>query len=124
MLQRLEADLDLVDPKTISGNVASRFQLLQRPDAAVHGVAEMRVAARTVGHAADVVQQQDVHAIQAKAMQAGLVGAHHPIIAVVENRHERQRIRSEEHTSELQSLMRISYAVFGLQKNNNNTKQI
>src|SRR3546814_8768131 len=28
------------------------------------------------------------------------------------------RLRSEEHTSELQSLMRISYAVFCLQKNN------
>src|SRR3546814_8599220 len=30
--------------------------------------------------------------------------------------------RSEEHTSELQSLMRISYAVFCLKKNNNNIK--
>src|SRR3546814_2987116 len=30
-----------------------------------------------------------------------------------------QAIRSEEHTSELQSLMRISYAVFCLKKNNN-----
>src|SRR3546814_1985768 len=30
-------------------------------------------------------------------------------------------IRSEEHTSELQSLMRISYAVFSLKKTNNNT---
>src|SRR3546814_4385145 len=30
--------------------------------------------------------------------------------------------RSEEHTSELQSLMRISYAVFCLQKKKNNTK--
>src|SRR3546814_5553233 len=29
-----------------------------------------------------------------------------------------QNERSEEHTSELQSLMRISYAVFGLQKKN------
>src|SRR3546814_7000405 len=29
-------------------------------------------------------------------------------------------IRSEEHTSELQSLMRISYAVFCLKKKNNN----
>src|SRR3546814_10248547 len=29
------------------------------------------------------------------------------------------RIRSEEHTSELQSLMRISYAVFCLKKQNN-----
>src|SRR3546814_1643905 len=31
---------------------------------------------------------------------------------------DRQRLRSEEHTSELQSLMRISYAVFCLQKKN------
>src|SRR3546814_1750754 len=31
-------------------------------------------------------------------------------------------IRSEEHTSELQSLMRISYAVFCLKKQNKNTK--
>src|SRR3546814_3225271 len=29
-------------------------------------------------------------------------------------------VRSEEHTSELQSLMRISYAVFCLKKNKNN----
>src|SRR3546814_4756618 len=32
--------------------------------------------------------------------------------------------RSEEHTSELQSLMRISYAVFCLKKKNNNTTHI
>src|SRR3546814_8231703 len=32
----------------------------------------------------------------------------------------RERRRSEEHTSELQSLMRISYAVFCLKKKNNN----
>src|SRR3546814_2337594 len=31
-------------------------------------------------------------------------------------------LRSEEHTSELQSLMRISYAVFGLKKKKANTK--
>src|SRR3546814_1750941 len=31
-------------------------------------------------------------------------------------------LRSEEHTSELQSLMRISYAVFCLKKNNKNIK--
>src|SRR3546814_9933508 len=33
----------------------------------------------------------------------------------------RKPCRSEEHTSELQSLMRISYAVFCLQKNNHAT---
>src|SRR3546814_7943772 len=32
-------------------------------------------------------------------------------------------LRSEEHTSELQSLMRISYAVFCLKKKNNKTDQ-
>src|SRR3546814_3085246 len=32
-------------------------------------------------------------------------------------------LRSEEHTSELQSLMRISYAVFCLKKKNKNTRQ-
>src|SRR3546814_3709290 len=32
--------------------------------------------------------------------------------------HNPQVMRSEEHTSELQSLMRISYAVFCLKKNN------
>src|SRR3546814_9293487 len=31
-------------------------------------------------------------------------------------------VRSEEHTSELQSLMRISYAVFCLKKKNNHTQ--
>src|SRR3546814_4690559 len=33
-------------------------------------------------------------------------------------------VRSEEHTSELQSLMRISYAVFCLKKKNHKSKQI
>src|SRR3546814_4206842 len=32
-------------------------------------------------------------------------------------------VRSEEHTSELQSLMRISYAVFCLKKKNNHTDE-
>src|SRR3546814_4410820 len=40
-----------------------------------------------------------------------------PLSALSENR------RSEEHTSELQSLMRISYAVFCLNKKNNSTQQ-
>src|SRR3546814_9686180 len=40
------------------------------------------------------------------------------------NSHVRQSIeRSEEHTSELQSLMRISYAVFCLKKQKNNNKK-
>src|SRR3546814_14676749 len=44
---------------------------------------------------------------------------------VGEGRRQRQavhRCRSEEHTSELQSLMRISYAVFCLKKKKKNTE--
>src|SRR3546814_1271559 len=36
--------------------------------------------------------------------------------------HDRSLRRSEEHTSELQSLMRISYAVFCLKKKKQNTR--
>src|SRR3546814_6049932 len=38
-------------------------------------------------------------------------------------RHDGATTRSEEHTSELQSLMRISYAVFCLKKKNNYIRQ-
>src|SRR3546814_3669019 len=53
---------------------------------------------------------------------------HQAVIEGVEDflaRHA-QRIRSEEHTSELQSLMRISYAVFCLKqkKNEEHTSQV
>src|SRR3546814_2582819 len=44
-------------------------------------------------------------------------GALHNQLAMPDNREE--SFRSEEHTSELQSLMRISYAVFCLKKKNN-----
>src|SRR3546814_5729459 len=46
--------------------------------------------------------------------------------AVPRNAAPRRRVRrrSEEHTSELQSLMRISYAVFCLKKKKNKTKKI
>src|SRR3546814_8438979 len=43
-----------------------------------------------------------------------------PDVATVGSRLGSSRQRSEEHTSELQSLMRISYAVFCLKKKHNN----
>src|SRR3546814_11950968 len=45
-----------------------------------------------------------------------LLGVALQIDALVRQRHDHHRRRSEEHTSELQSLMRISYAVFCLKK--------
>src|SRR3546814_1237348 len=50
------------------------------------------------------------HGAQDERVRRGLDGLHHALSGG--NRRE----RSEEHTSELQSLMRISYAVFCLQK--------
>src|SRR3546814_6298847 len=52
----------------------------------------------------------------AEAMLTALQGQ--PILTVTDDRLGPQRGRSEEHTSELQSLMRISYAVFCLKKKN------
>src|SRR3546814_9917257 len=47
--------------------------------------------------------------------------ADHLAIVEFERGHRPARIRSEEHTSELQSLMRISYAVFCLKNKIKNT---
>src|SRR3546814_11106306 len=43
-------------------------------------------------------------------------GVHDAFVAKLAERSRALKVRSEEHTSELQSLMRISYAVFCLKK--------
>src|SRR3546814_9292202 len=45
------------------------------------------------------------------------------VLSIAEAPPRRWQERSEEHTSELQSLMRISYAVFCLKKTNNKKKR-
>src|SRR3546814_6354742 len=77
--------------------------------------------------------------MQQSAQRAGLLGRAHGVFHLTENLRLAQHHgiqpaghakRSEEHTSELQSLMRISYAVFCLKKKNKtqnmnrSTKQI
>src|SRR3546814_2060844 len=77
-------------------------------DAGVHGEIGPRLRGIEVGHrgrAARAVALGDL--VQADAELRG------PVEVVVARR---AGLRSEEHTSELQSLMRISYAVFCLQK--------
>src|SRR3546814_4987136 len=68
-------------------------------------------------------RQQRIEAVA----QLGLVGRRdRPDRAAVERHVERDQVmplRSEEHTSELQSLMRISYAVFCLKKKQNTQTQ-
>src|SRR3546814_9123865 len=64
------------------------------------------------------VEHAGVVGIEQRVFDAGKAGAlaaldHH---GVLRPRHVEDRHRSEEHTSELQSLMRNSYAVFCLKK--------
>src|SRR3546814_9549511 len=81
--------------------------LFRSLDHASGRVAPEQRALRPAQHL-DALQVEGREALQQRAF------LHH---LVVHQRH-RLRGRSEEHTSELQSLMRISYAVFCLKKNN------
>src|SRR3546814_7648511 len=76
------------------------------------GAGDVRMAGRNLRDLA----RGDEHALDL----GGLVGATHPAAdaAVGAAAGADSRHRSEEHTSELQSLMRISYAVFCLKKKN------
>src|SRR3546814_6463372 len=60
----------------------------------------------------DIVADPDTRRRVGKPVVIDGVGGQPVIFAIF-------RIRSEEHTSELQSLMRISYAVFSLKKKTN-----
>src|SRR3546814_6848655 len=74
------------------------------------GLAVLRAAEHRAEHAADVAAGMVLLQRAEQRLRAfGLAG-------VAAQRAHQQRQRSEEHTSELQSLMRISYAVFCLKK--------
>src|SRR3546814_5495385 len=65
----------------------------------------------------DDASRRHRHVVGADALQHSL-----GVAALNAELSEGGEVRSEEHTSELQSLMRISYAVFCLKKKNNKTK--
>src|SRR3546814_2884362 len=84
----------------------------------------VRLSADCRGMTTEVRQEELLIAVIARMLD-GLrhvaVGASSPIpgaAALLTRRISSGRLRSEEHTSELQSLMRISYAVFCLKKKN------
>src|SRR3546814_5043699 len=82
-------------------------------DQVAHGDGEPRrggVAERQAGDGADVIFEL-----------AGHGALDRPVAAVVDARRHFVEYRSEEHTSELQSLMRISYAVYCLKHKKQNT---
>src|SRR3546814_8729064 len=70
-------------------------------------------------HARDQEQGRDQHQHAGRALREGEEGLSHLLRHALEGQHPAEGGgggRSEEHTSELQSLMRISYAVFCLKK--------
>src|SRR3546814_2092062 len=64
-----------------------------------------------LGYLARAVVSIDIHADFVERARSRFVGGDYANISV-----QQADVRSEEHTSELQSLMRISYAVFCLKK--------
>src|SRR3546814_7190948 len=59
-----------------------------------------------------------------RGLACGIIGQRGAGLAAVGARHVDDQARSEEHTSELQSLMRISYAVFCLKKKTPNNAHV
>src|SRR3546814_2269993 len=89
-------------------------------DAAVHHVrrrdhvaAGARLHQRLVAQHLDRLVIEDAPVAQQAVVAVAVVGVERDI---ADDADVGQRVRSEEHTSELQSLMRISYAVFCLKK--------
>src|SRR3546814_10890169 len=79
----------------------------------IEGGAEEAPAVRRVGHASALLPLVSFQRPEG-GIPSGVARAQ------AEARRRVQEARSEEHTSELQSLMRISYAVFCLKKKNHN----
>src|SRR3546814_5523481 len=67
--------------------------------------------------------QDDLVIMPIKAVERRFLGTTdiRALLVGVDAAYDTDQVRSEEHTSELQSLMRISYAVFCLKKKNKST---
>src|SRR3546814_9545802 len=72
-----------------------------------------------VDRIATLIDQME-HFSRGQPIACGPINLYQPIHQAMETARARQFSRSEEHTSELQSLMRISYAVFCLKKKTKN----
>src|SRR3546814_10722955 len=77
-----------------------------------------RLTAPDALHAPARIGQPDADMARMDRGQGKRIGRHGPMLGTKEERGKMKQARSEEHTSELQSLMRISYAVFCLKKKN------
>src|SRR3546814_5435795 len=122
LVQRREADVDVA--------ALDQFGHLPVEEGQQQG-ADVRTVDVGVGHDDDAVVAQLVRVVLVLAdagtqrgdQGADLRGREHAVEARARDV-EDFSARSEEHTSELQSLMRISYAVFCLKKTNKKRRQL
>src|SRR3546814_7265629 len=117
----------------VVGNLLYFFLMIRRPPRSTRTdtlfpyttrfrSADHRAGQHALGAQVSGEDEQDVVAIGELAMP---IDQDHPIAVAIERHAQvgRMRQRSEEHTSELQSLMRISYAGFCLTTTNNRTNK-
>src|SRR3546814_1230287 len=81
---------------------------------------ELRQQEMELEHKAETLQPQPGAGVAVKVADILAVDQHGPAGGAVQKAEQ----RSEEHTSELQSLMRISYAVFCLKKKTQQTEKV
>src|SRR3546814_52960 len=119
----IEADVDILP---LAGSLAG-LQRQQRTHGAPHArgvVGDRRRAGRLRRSVRIAAEEGESAEGRADAPEAGLVLVRAGLAVARDAQHDETRIngvRSEEHTSELQSLMRISYAVFCLKKKKQTT---
>src|SRR3546814_2682792 len=104
-----------------SSDLADRKSFLMTDESAVYPtVGEEFAGHGTVNHSAEEYVRGTFYYTNTvesyfAILKRGIMGSFHNV--------SEAHLRSEEHTSELQSLMRISYAVFCLQKKNKQIKK-
>src|SRR3546814_3161965 len=94
-------------------SLAAKWAKVREVRRAVTGALEVERAAKRIGSS---LQAHPVVYIERPELRDAVAAVDFAEVAITSD------IRSEEHTSELQSLMRISYAVFCLKKKNIKTK--
>src|SRR3546814_3143536 len=95
--------------------LSSDEELASLLDGTANRYLEQRMAGRFAVRVRDLMMAQLPHDVPSKKRTAHMLGMTERTLL---RRLKEEGTRSEEHTSELQSLMRISYAVFCLKKKN------
>src|SRR3546814_5730622 len=103
-----------------SSDVCSSDLRLDQPHRGIGCVIKAIIAVGEEDMAAHLTGERAARLLHLRLDQA-VAGLPHQGVAAQFDDAVEQRLRSEEHTSELQSLMRISYAVFCLKKKKNKT---